>query len=193
MLINFLFNLWSVWERCFANLCLEVGRPRDQKTLIIQRLFWIFVAISANWSTRDHMIDFLVNSALNLRPNTHQNSTQEAPKINQHNQKQCLRYDCFLIDFYRFWRRLGLQVRTMLRPCWSQNLQKNDFKNKANKHWKTDGRKPRKDFGNSNLEVLGVFKTTTKQPSIQGYKEQKHALTASAVADMIFIYVYGYQ
>ena len=67
----------------FGRFCFEVGRPRDQKTLKNYRFFFHIFAISANLPTRGHIIDFLVNLALNLRPKTLTKSTQEASKIDK--------------------------------------------------------------------------------------------------------------
>ena len=63
-LISFLIGLGKLFDQ----FCLDVGRPRDPKTIKnLRRFFWI-VAILANLLTRGHMIDFLVNLALNMRP-----------------------------------------------------------------------------------------------------------------------------
>ena len=86
------------------------------------------------------MIDFLVNLALNLALKIHQKSTQEPPKIYKKSIKNTIQDMIpFFIDFSRFWRPLGPQVGSMLRPCWPQNPQKRDFANNTKKTLKKEG------------------------------------------------------
>ena len=46
--------------------------------------------MSGNWPTRSHVINFSVNLALNVTPKTHQNSTQEALKIDKHKHRNMM-------------------------------------------------------------------------------------------------------
>ena len=68
----------------------------------------------------------------------------------------------------------------MLRPCWPQNpKKKTTWKAKQDKTLK---RGVRENEG----AVLGVLEYTENNPQnrdVQGYRNGKHALTASAVAD----------
>ena len=86
----------------FNQFCLEVGRPRGPKTLKNQKHVQHF-AISTNLPTRGHMIEFLINLALNLAPKTHHKSTQEPPKINtksiKNNVQHMIRFSSIFIDF----------------------------------------------------------------------------------------------
>ena len=101
----------------------EVGRPRDQKTIKSVELSanLVFFAMSAILPTRGHMIDFLANLAFNLAPKTHQNSIQEASKIDQ---KGYRKYDASWLgiwtplgtDLGGFWRQVGWQVGPKLAP-----------------------------------------------------------------------------
>ena len=71
----------------FGRFGLEVGRPRDQKTLKNQWFLSIF-AFSANLPTRGHLINFLVSLVSNLASKTFQNPSQEASKIDQKSNKK---------------------------------------------------------------------------------------------------------
>ena len=73
-------------------------------------MFFSLFAISANLPTRGHMIDFLVNLALNLRPKALQNSSQDASKIEQKGHRN---HDA---SWLGIWSPLG----TILRGFWSQ-------------------------------------------------------------------------
>ena len=90
----------------------------------------------------------------------------------------------FLIDFYRFWRPLGPQVGPMLRPCWPQNPQKSTLENKAKKKTsKIVAGRSRSEWGMSSWGPLNEQKTTLSG----NYRKRKHALAASAVADMYIL------
>ena len=114
----------------FCQFCFEVGRPGDQKTLKNHR-FFSFFAISANLPTRGHMIDFLINLALNLGPKVHQKSSQEAPKIDKKGHRK---YDASWLGIWSplgtifggFWGQVGKQVGTKLAPKSIKNRSKND-------------------------------------------------------------------
>ena len=77
--------------------------------------------MSAILPTRGHMIDFLANLAFNLAPKTHQNSIQEASKIDQ---KGYRKYDASWLgiwtplgtDLGGFGRQVGRQVGSKLVP-----------------------------------------------------------------------------
>ena len=68
------------------------------------------------------MIDFLVNLAPNLKPKTHQKSTQEVPKIDKKGIENRMQVGLefgpllgrFLVDF-------GSKLGGKLRPSWHQN------------------------------------------------------------------------
>ena len=88
------------------------------------------------------MIGFLVNLALNLRPKTFQNSTQEASKIDQ---KGYRKHDASWLGIWSplgailggFWGQVGRQVGPKLAPKsekkGSQDDVKKDTKNDARK------------------------------------------------------------
>ena len=58
-------------------------KAEGPKSIEKNNSFVSIFSISDNWPTRSHMIDFLVNSVLNLVPKIQQKSTQEAPKIDK--------------------------------------------------------------------------------------------------------------
>ena len=85
---------------------------------------WFFnvFAISANLPTGGHMINFLVNLALNLRPKTHQKWCQEAFKISKNGNENMMQVGLgfgallgrFLVDF-------EANLVGKLEPSWEQN------------------------------------------------------------------------
>ena len=71
----------------FLSMLLRGWKAEGPKS--IEKLFFFSIfALWGNWPTRSHMIDFSVNLVLNLRPQTHQNSTQEAPKIDKNRHRK---------------------------------------------------------------------------------------------------------
>ena len=81
--------------------------------------FFKVFATSANLPTRGHMIDFLVNLTLNLRPKTHQKWSQEAFKILKKNYQKCDAswlgiWNPLGTDFGGFYGQVGRQVGAKL-------------------------------------------------------------------------------
>ena len=101
-------------------------------------LFFSFFAISANLPTRGHMIDFLVNLALNLKPKTLQKSTQEASNIDQ---KGYRKYVASWLGIWSplgpivggFWIQVGRQVGSKIGPRGVQNDDQKITKNSSKK------------------------------------------------------------
>ena len=95
-------------------------------------VFNIF-AISANLPTRGHIIDFLVNLALNLRPKTLTKSSQEASKIDQKGHRK---QDASWLGIWRplgtifgpFWLQVGRQVEAKLAPKSEKTRYQDDIK-----------------------------------------------------------------
>ena len=89
------------------------------------------------------MIDFLVNLAPNLRPKTHQKSTQEAPKIDK---KGYSKHDASWLGIWSplgtvfggFWAQLGSQDGPKLAPK-SGKLGSQDDVKKSSKFWSRSG------------------------------------------------------
>ena len=68
------------------------------------------------------MIDFLVNLAPNLRPKTHQKSTQEAPKIDKKGIENIMQVGLEIEPLLeRFLLDLGAKMGVNLDPRWLQN------------------------------------------------------------------------
>ena len=103
LLLFYVFNLLSLFVVTPVNLIVVI---------------FCFLAILP---TRGHMIDFLANLAFNLAPKTHQNSIQEASKIDQTGYRK---YDASWLgiwtplgtDLGGFWRQVGRQVGPKLTP-----------------------------------------------------------------------------
>ena len=118
----------------FCQFCLEVRRPRDPKTLKNYMFLQFFIfrpscqqeAIwSIFWSTLPSTWD----------PKSTKSRPKSLPK-SIHNRSKTMSkiWSVFWSILDRFWTRLGSQDGAMLRPCWPQNVQTSDFKNKANKN-----------------------------------------------------------
>ena len=84
----------------------------DDDMCMRNHCFFSFFANSGNLPTTCHMIDFLVNLAPNLKPKTHQKSTQEAPKIDN---KRYSKHDA---SWPGIWSPLG----TVLVGSWAQDV-----------------------------------------------------------------------
>ena len=77
MLTKILLHFWTLSERFLVNFASKLEGRGTQKYWKKCNFFRIFT-ISANLSTRGHMIEFSVNLALNLAPTTHQKIHPEA-------------------------------------------------------------------------------------------------------------------
>ena len=101
--------------------CWQVRRnsKKAKKNIEKPMVFFHVFAISANLPTRGHMIDFLVNLALNLRPKTHQKWCQEAFKISKNGIENMMQVGLafgallarILVDF-------GAKLGGKLEPSW---------------------------------------------------------------------------
>ena len=97
---------------------------------------------------------FFINLALNLALKIHQKSTQEPPKIYKKSIKNNIQDMIpFFIDFSRFWRPLGPQVGSMLKPCWPQNPQKSNFANNTKKNTKKGRPRRIRYWGSGSLKL----------------------------------------
>ena len=70
------------------------------------------------------MIDFLANLAFNLAPKTHQNSIQEASKIDQKGIENMMQVGLVFGPLLaRIWVDFGAKLGGKLDPSWHQNLE----------------------------------------------------------------------
>ena len=112
--INFLIDFCLVWGRILIDYASKLEGRKPKKYLKNNCVFSI-LTISANLPTRCHMIEFLANLALNLRPKTLQNSTQDASKIDQkghqnHDASWFGIWTSLWMILGRFWRQVGREV-----------------------------------------------------------------------------------
>ena len=144
----------------FARFCFEVGRPRVSKTYK-NWLFFNDFAIPANLPTRGHLIDFLINLALNLKPKTLTKSTQETSKIDQ---KSHRKQDASWLGIWTplgtifggFWLQVGRQVGAKLAPK-SKKWRSQDDVKKSSKIWRRSGQQPENVLASNNTTILTIL------------------------------------
>ena len=132
MLFNFWLDCRSLWGRFFVNFSSKLESRGSQKHRKTYCLLCIF-AISANLPTRDHMIEFLVDVAFNLRPKTLKESTLEALKIDGKSIENRMQVglECGAL-LGRFWVDFGAKLGSKLDPSWHQNPKKKTSQDDVN-------------------------------------------------------------